>query len=132
MSYCVLAPKAGSKRSKVNAFRRWLLNEAGHQAAVPVLSRRTAGKRSFAAPSTRCLRVMLDFYLKEINLTQVALGKLLGVDKMTVWRWFSAEIGSGYERPITVTPNRVVSLRTRESSRPPSSTTRTASPLARP
>jgi LysR family transcriptional regulator, glycine cleavage system transcriptional activator len=40
MAFYVVAPKAGSKRPKVNAFRRWLLSEAQHTPAVPVYSPR--------------------------------------------------------------------------------------------
>jgi hypothetical protein len=38
--------------------------------------------------------------LTRIGLNQRGLATMLGVDKMTVWRWLSAEIGSGHERPI--------------------------------
>lgn len=40
MAFYVVAPKAGSKRPKVNAFRRWLISEAQHTAVVPVYSQR--------------------------------------------------------------------------------------------
>jgi LysR family transcriptional regulator, glycine cleavage system transcriptional activator len=36
MSFYVVAPKAGSKRPKVNAFRRWLISEAQNTPPVPV------------------------------------------------------------------------------------------------
>jgi hypothetical protein len=40
MSFYVVAPKAGSKRPKVNAFRRWLISEAQNTPPVPVCSPR--------------------------------------------------------------------------------------------
>lgn len=52
MAYYVVAPKAGSKRPKVNAFRRWLLGEAANAAPVPVRLRRSRAKRSPAGPAT--------------------------------------------------------------------------------
>jgi LysR family glycine cleavage system transcriptional activator len=44
-AYYVIAPKTGSKRPKVNSFRRWLLGEAQAMPAVPVCPARLNGKR---------------------------------------------------------------------------------------
>jgi LysR family glycine cleavage system transcriptional activator len=44
MAFYIVAPKVGSKRPKVNAFRRWLISEAQLVLPVPVYSSRRATK----------------------------------------------------------------------------------------